>query len=152
MSAAKIRKNRGHVIPLRINDNEKAFLDQFCKQQNIRVSTFLRSCAIDYAVKMMEDKEVMADIHPQDPSVARATFHQAFEQFEDSMKATISKLDERMLIMEKLMDLLMYVFLYHTPAVSQNNAMVAEASALERRKHIKASFLSKFMEFGFEQV
>lgn len=131
----KLKSNkvtRDKMVSIRLSPNEKNFLDEFAKKENISLRTFIRDCAIDFAIRSVEDGEVMDSIKPGNKMLAKETFHKVFDEFQESFLKSWEGIDERLLKLEKFMESFAYSYFYHTKEVNVKDRDKADVSANER--------------------
>ncbi|MDP8213242.1 MAG: hypothetical protein P9X22_08160 [Candidatus Zapsychrus exili] len=116
----KEEDKRKHTVSIRLNDKEKDFIERFCEENDMKPRSFLRSCAIDYGMRMMEDGNLMNALEPEDKRVAKEVIHHAFDSFKLDMLKTFEKMDERMLHLEKTLETFVYLTLVLTKDVPQD--------------------------------
>jgi len=120
-------------------DMNKLFLI-VAKEHKTTVGKFLRDAGLIMAEMSVDQKEFLELIKDKDELKVQKKFQTLFEENKDLVVNGIQNLyetlSERIDKIEKLIEIFIYVYLYHTPEIDKGSHENAVKSGLKRRKRV----------------
>lgn len=134
------------VLSIRITEEMEKLFSMIAEEQGVSIAKYLRDAGIILAEMATDDKDLMALLGEKDKIKAAKTFHLLFQETKDtivnSSQSVFDRLVNRIDRIEKLIEIFIYIYLFHTPEVKESLKQSAKQSAQERKKKVMA-ILSK---------
>ncbi len=122
-------------------DMDKLF-SIIAKEHNTTVGKYLRDAGIILAEAAIDEKEILEFIKDKDKLKVKKKFQHLFEEARNIVINSIAELhgniSTRIDRLEKLMELFLYFYLFHTPEVPEHKKEAAAKSASKRKRKIMA--------------
>lgn len=132
------------IKSIKFSDEEYEFLSIAAKENNMSFSSYIRHAAINFSIQndmeeaineelseiTSEPKKMILDLLKENTQILSKTI--------ETMSNNISRENDKI---HNLLDLLIYIYFYHTPEVPEDLKNEANRSALTRKK--KLPFLNK---------
>ncbi len=140
-------EHRNRNIGIRVTDDEWKLFDIIARQQRISKSEFLRNAGIHFAELSAEDQQTFASSGSTTsgkPDFIREQFTSANEIIANTIREAVSELTLEIKDIEKLLKVILYTYLFHTPEVPEGLKRDAKKSAIARMDKIVRNVLENF--------
>ena len=135
------------IVAVRFTKVERQMLELYVRRENMKLTAFVRSCAILYAKSSLDDEAIFSDVKPGEMGLAKSTVFGMIEDFKLAMSKTMSSMDERLFSNDaKLTALAWYVLFYARPW-SEEEAGIAMGNH-EKRWNMFQEKIKFFMRKG----
>jgi hypothetical protein len=137
-------KNKDEVkekrYSVRLTKDMDRLISIVAKERGITVAKYLRDSGIILAEMSTDEKELYSMVKEEDRSSVQKTFHLLFQETKDivvnSSQGLFDKLSERIDRLERFVEIILYVYLFHTPEVKESEKQKSKKSAQERKKKV----------------
>ena len=130
-SKAKIVK-----VNLRVTAEEMKLMTMLAEREGASISEFLRNAVLTMSEIYLENKEFLSSLPDKDKvnavGMLKALIIENQEIAANSIKGSHEDLLERIERVEKLIGVFVYVYLFHTPEVTESKKKQAKESAVDR--------------------
>lgn len=127
------------IVAVRFTRVERQMLELYVKRENMKLTGFVRSCAILYAKRCLDDETLFKDAQPEEQSAAKATVAAMIDDFKMATARSMASMDEQLVHQNaSLMALAWHLLFYVRPWEDAEFD-----NALKRHGHYFGKFLEK---------
>ena len=134
-------------VTVRMSKEEHELLSLLAEKQGVKLSVYMRNNSILAGEKSIEHEQLIQSINSSDKIAGQETFHTMFNQLREMTLNSIKCLHEDLLkkiaslskendVLKRILEEILYTYLYHTPEVPQEKKQQAMHSALDRQKKV----------------
>lgn len=124
---------------VRLTPQEIKLFEIIAKGQGVTVSEFMRTASLTIAEMSIDNKELLQSLG-KDETQAFQNIKILLSELKDtilnSIKGSNTSIMRKLDYVEKLVDISLYSYLFHTPEIKETLKQQARKSALERKKKI----------------
>jgi hypothetical protein len=84
------------IVAVRFTRVERQMLELYVRRENMKLTAFVRSCAILYAKRCLDDETIFRDVQPEDMSAAKASVAGMIEDFKLATAKSMASMDEQL--------------------------------------------------------
>ncbi len=84
------------IVAVRFTRVERQMLELYVKRENMKLTGFVRSCAILYAKRCLDDETLFKDAQPEEQSAAKATVAAMIDDFKMATARSMASMDEQL--------------------------------------------------------
>lgn len=125
---------------VRLSEDMNKLFSMVAKDHNTTVGKYLRDAGLILAEMSVDEKQFLQQISAEDKMIVQKKFQNLLEENKDivinGIKSLYDLLSERIDKIEKLIEIFIYVYLYHTPELDKGLHENAVKSGLKRRKRV----------------
>ena len=123
-------------VSVRLTQDMNKLIAMIAEEQSLTVGKYLRDAGLILAEMTLDEKEMLDTVKNTDKKKAQKTFHTMIQETKHTLMNSTKELSDRILKLEKLIKMLLYVYLYHTPEINKAKKEEAKKSAKLREKKI----------------
>ena len=123
-------------VSVRLTQDMNKLIAMIAEEQSLTVGKYLRDAGLILAEMTLDEKEMLDTVKNTDKKKAQKTFHTMIQETKHTLMNSTKELSDRILKLEKLIKMLLYVYLYHTPEINKSKKEEAKKSAKLREKKI----------------
>ncbi len=129
-----------NIVTVRLTDDMLKLFSMLASEQKVTVGKYMRDAAVLLAEMSTDEKDIMSLIKDKDKIKAQKAVHSLIIETKDSLLNSNQQLFDRVSAriekLEKLVQLFLYSYFFHTPEVKETMKDQARKSAKERKKGV----------------
>src|SRR3989338_8474677 len=129
-----------NIVTVRLTDDMLKLFSMLASEQKVTVGKYMRDAAVILAEMSTDEKEIMSLIKDKDKIKAQKAVHSLVIETKDSLlnsnQQLFDRISARIEKLEKLVQLFLYSYFFHTHEVKETMKDQARKSAKERKKGV----------------
>jgi len=129
-----------NIVTVRLTDDMLKLFTLLASEQKVTVGKYMRDAAVILAEMSTDEKDIMSLIKDKDKIKAQKAVHSLVIETKDSLlnsnQQLFDRISARIEKLEKLVQLFLYSYFFHTPEVKETMKDQARKSAKERKKGV----------------